>query len=106
MFKLLIQKLLKKKKKQKTEKDNKQDNEKDKDKDKEIIITTDNKTTEDANYNKINNINNSIKKKNIMPYVNPSVKIMHRNIIASKNFKQKNYLPKINIDLSKSSNYK
>ena len=89
------------KKEKKTEKDNKQDNEKDK----EIIITTDNKTTEDANYNKINNINNSIKKKNIMPYVNPSVKIMHRNIIASKNFKQKNYLPKINIDLSKSSNY-
>ena len=81
------------------------DNEKEKDKDKEIIITSDNKTTEDANYNKINNINNSIKKKNIMPYVNPSVKIMHRNIIASKNFKQKNYLPKINIDLSKSSNY-
>ena len=65
------------KKEKKTEKDNKQDNEKDKDKDKEIIIT----------------------------YVNPSVKIMHRNIIASKNFKQKNYLPKINIDLSKSSNY-
>jgi hypothetical protein len=40
-----------------------------------------------------------------MPYVNPSVKIMHRNIIANKNFKQKNNLPKINIDLSKSSNY-
>ena len=93
------------KKEKKTEKDNKQDNEKEKDKDKEIIITSDNKTTEDANCNKINNINNSIKKKNIMPYVNPSVKIMHRNIIASKNFKQKNYLPKINIDLSKSSNY-
>ena len=91
------------KKEKKTEKDNDKDNTKVKDK--ENIITTENKKTNEENYNKINSINNSIKKKNIMPYVNPSVKIMHRNIIASKNFKQKNYLPKINIDLSKSSNY-
>ena len=76
-----------------------------KEKEKENKITNDNPTTNEANYTKINSINNSIKKKNIMPYVNPSVKIMHRNIIANKNFRQKNYLPKINIDLTKSSNF-
>ena len=93
------------KKEKKNEKDIDKEKEKDKGKNKENIIISDNNTTSDVNSTKINNINNSIKKKNIMPYVNPSVKIMHRNIVANKNNKQKNYLPKINIDLSKSSNY-
>ena len=53
--------------------------------------------------NKINVINNSIKKKNIVIYNNPSVKKVHKNI-PNKNLRQKNFLPKINIDLSKSSN--
>ena len=93
------------KKEKKNEKDIDKEKEKDKGKNKENIIISENNATTDVNSIKINNINNSIKKKNIMPYVNPSVKIMHRNIVANKNFKQKNYLPKINIDLSKSSNY-
>ena len=93
------------KKEKKNEKDIDKEKEKDKGKNKENVIISDNNTTSDVNSTKINNINNSIKKKNIMPYVNPSVKIMHRNIVANKNNKQKNYLPKINIDLSKSSNY-
>ena len=58
-----------------------------------------------VNSNKINNINNSIVKKNVISYNNPPVKIMHRNIIANKNFRQKNFLPKTNINVNKSSNY-
>ena len=57
------------------------------------------------NYNKINNINNSIIKRNIISYNNPSGKIKHTNIIANKNFRQKNILPKTNINVNKSSNY-
>ena len=53
----------------------------------------------------INNINNSIKKRNILTYTNPSVKILHRNIICNKNIRQKNILPRTNINMNKSSNY-
>ena len=61
---------------------------------KEIIKDNDDINTNDSsvNSNKINNINNSIVKKNVISYNNPPVKIMHRNIIANKNFRQKNFL--------------
>lgn len=57
------------------------------------------------NYYKINNVNNSVIKKNIVSSNNPSAKIMHRNIIANKNLRQKNFLPKTNVNINKSSNY-
>ena len=74
---------------------------------KEIIKDNEDINTNDisVNSNKINNINNSIVKKNVINYNNPPVKIMHRNIIANKNFRQKNFLPKTNINVNKSSNY-
>ena len=76
---------------------------------KEIIRDNDdiniNSNDSNMNCNKINNINNSVVKKNVVSYNNPSVKIMHRNIIANKNFRQKNFLPKTNINVNKSSNY-
>ena len=71
----------------------------------DINNNKENNLNNDVNYNKINNINSSIKKKNIITYNNPSAKIMHRNIIGNKNFRQKNLLPKTNINVNKSSNY-
>ena len=69
------------------------------------IINNSENINNDINYNKINNINISIKKKNIVSYNNPSPKIIHKNIIGNKNLKQKNFLPKTNINVNKSTNY-
>ena len=65
-----------------------------------------NNPPDEFKYNKINTINNTIVKKNIITYTNPSVKIMHRNVIGNRNFRQKNILPRTNINnMNKSSNY-
>ena len=74
---------------------------------KEIIEAnnkSDNESSNIINESNTYNINNSLKKKNIITYTAP-VKIMHRSIIGNKNLRQKNILPKTNINNNKSSNY-
>ena len=71
----------------------------------EINNDINNNISNEMNNNKINNINNSIQKKNIISYNNPSIKIMHKNIIQNKNIKQKNILPKTNLNVNKTTNY-